>query len=191
MKRTRCSTIRASVQIRSVRPRGRGPSYSAGAAAPMGALAVLTSEISSRAFLAAVSEAWRQHARPQSERSDQGNDINVTIACVYGSGQRQQAADPIQRLEQCDTCGGTGPGRYLSGNMRRMRRERAGEGQQRTTIGVIQTTRTCTRCSGKAGSSKSRATAAAAWGACAGAGRWRFPFRRASRRADVCTARAG
>lgn len=80
-----------------------------------------------------------------------GNDINTTIALSFmeaAKGSTQQIQ--IQRLEQCDTCGGTGAKR---GTNPETCPECGGSGQvkvqQRTPIGVIQTTRTCTKCSGK------------------------------------------
>jgi molecular chaperone DnaJ len=80
-----------------------------------------------------------------------GNDINVTIGLSFmeaAKGCKQKIQ--IQRLEQCETCGGTGA---KKGTSPETCSECGGTGQvkvqQRTPIGIIQTTRTCTRCNGK------------------------------------------
>lgn len=80
-----------------------------------------------------------------------GNDINVTIGLTFmeaAKGCKQKIQ--IQRLEQCETCGGTGA---KKGTSPETCSECGGTGQvkvqQRTPIGIIQTTRTCTRCNGK------------------------------------------
>ena len=80
-----------------------------------------------------------------------GNDINVTIGLTFmeaAKGCKQKIQ--IQRLEQCETCGGTGA---KKGTNPETCSECGGTGQvkvqQRTPIGIIQTTRTCTRCNGK------------------------------------------
>lgn len=74
----------------------------------------------------------------------------------------------IQRLESCDTCGGTGA---KQGTTPETCPECGGTGQvkvqQRTPIGVIQTTRTCTKCSGKGKIVREQCSA------CRGAGRVR------------------
>lgn len=80
-----------------------------------------------------------------------GNDISVTVTLSFmeaAKGCKQTIQ--IQRLESCDTCGGTGA---KKGTTPETCSECGGTGQvkvqQRTPIGVIQTTRTCTKCSGK------------------------------------------
>lgn len=80
-----------------------------------------------------------------------GNDINVTIGLSFmeaAKGCKQKIQ--IQRLEQCETCGGTGA---KKGTSPEPCSECGGTGQvkvqQRTPIGIIQTTRTCSRCNGK------------------------------------------
>lgn len=80
-----------------------------------------------------------------------GNDISVTVGLSFmeaAKGCKQTIQ--IQRLESCDTCGGTGA---KKGTTPETCSECGGTGQvkvsQRTPIGVIQTTRTCTKCSGK------------------------------------------
>lgn len=80
-----------------------------------------------------------------------GNDINVTLGLSFmeaAKGCKQQIQ--VQRLEKCDTCGGSGA---KSGTTAETCTECGGTGQvkvsQRTPIGVIQTTRTCSKCSGK------------------------------------------
>lgn len=80
-----------------------------------------------------------------------GNDINVTIGLSFmeaAKGCKQKIQ--IQRLEQCETCGGTGA---KKGTSPETCSECGGTGQvkvqQRTPIGIIQTTRTCSRCNGK------------------------------------------
>ncbi|MCI8648566.1 MAG: molecular chaperone DnaJ [Anaerotruncus sp.] len=80
-----------------------------------------------------------------------GNDINVTLGLDFmeaAKGCKKQIT--IQRLEQCDTCGGSGA---KKGTSPETCTECNGTGQvkvsQRTPIGVIQTARTCPKCSGK------------------------------------------
>ena len=80
-----------------------------------------------------------------------GNDINVSIGLSFmeaAKGCKQKIQ--IQRLEQCETCGGTGA---KKGTSPETCSECGGTGQvkvqQRTPIGIIQTTRTCSRCNGK------------------------------------------
>ena len=80
-----------------------------------------------------------------------GNDVNVTIGLAFmeaAKGCKRQIQ--VQRLEKCETCGGSGSKSgtapeacpHCGGN-------RQVKVQQRTPIGVIQTSRTCPKCSGK------------------------------------------
>lgn len=80
-----------------------------------------------------------------------GNDINVTVDLEFmeaAKGAKKQIQ--IQRMETCDTCGGAGA---KKGTVPETCPDCGGTGQtkvqQRTPIGVIQTMRTCTKCSGK------------------------------------------
>ena len=80
-----------------------------------------------------------------------GNDVNVTIGLAFmeaAKGCKRQIQ--VQRLEKCETCGGSGS---KSGTAPEACPDCGGTGQvkvqQRTPIGVIQTSRTCPKCSGK------------------------------------------
>ena len=98
-----------------------------------------------------------------------GNDISVTVGLSFMEAAKgcKQTIN-IQRLESCDTCGGTGA---KKGTTPETCPECGGTGQvkvqQRTPIGVIQTTRTCTKCSGKGKIVREQCSA------CRGAGRVR------------------
>ena len=91
-------------------------------------------------------------SRPRNPNAPiRGNDINVTVGLSFmeaAKGCKQQIT--VQRLEKCETCGGSGA---KKGTSPETCPECGGTGQvkvqQRTPIGVIQTTRTCTKCSGK------------------------------------------
>lgn len=80
-----------------------------------------------------------------------GNDVNVTIGLSFmeaAKGCKRQIQ--VQRLEKCETCSGSGS---KSGTTPETCPDCGGTGQvkvqQRTPIGVIQTSRTCPKCSGK------------------------------------------
>lgn len=80
-----------------------------------------------------------------------GNDVNVTIGLAFmeaAKGCKRQIQ--VQRLEKCETCDGSGS---KSGTAPQTCPDCGGTGQikvqQRTPIGVIQTSRTCPKCSGK------------------------------------------
>ena len=80
-----------------------------------------------------------------------GNEVNVTIGLAFmeaAKGCKRQIQ--VQRLEKCETCGGSGS---KSGTAPEACPDCGGTGQvkvqQRTPIGVIQTSRTCPKCSGK------------------------------------------
>ncbi len=80
-----------------------------------------------------------------------GNDTGVRIQLTFleaAKGCRREI--PIQRLEKCDTCGGTGA---KKGTSPETCPECHGTGQtrvqQRSPFGVIQTVKACSRCSGK------------------------------------------
>ena len=82
---------------------------------------------------------------------NRGNDVNVTIGLAFmeaAKGCKRQIQ--VQRLEKCETCGGSGS---KSGTAPEACPDCGGTGQvkvqQRTPIGVIQTSRTCPKCSGK------------------------------------------
>lgn len=80
-----------------------------------------------------------------------GNDINVTLGLTFMEAAKGcKKKIQIKRLEKCDTCGGTGA---KKGTSPQTCSECGGTGQvtvqQRTPIGIIQTTRTCSRCNGK------------------------------------------
>ncbi|HIX66327.1 MAG TPA: molecular chaperone DnaJ, partial [Candidatus Anaerotruncus excrementipullorum] len=80
-----------------------------------------------------------------------GNDIEVNIGLSFmdaAKGCKQKIT--IQRLEQCESCGGSGA---KKGTTAETCPDCGGSGQvrvqQRTPIGVIQTTRSCPKCGGK------------------------------------------
>lgn len=80
-----------------------------------------------------------------------GNDMNINIGLSFmeaAKGCKQQIQ--IQRQETCEECGGSGA---RKGTSAETCSECSGTGQvkvqQRTPIGVIQTTRTCSKCGGK------------------------------------------
>lgn len=80
-----------------------------------------------------------------------GNDINVTLGLTFMEAAKGcKKKIQIQRLEKCDTCDGTGA---KKGTTPQTCPECGGTGQvtvqQRTPIGIIQTTRTCSKCNGK------------------------------------------
>ncbi|HXK78233.1 MAG TPA: molecular chaperone DnaJ [Oscillospiraceae bacterium] len=80
-----------------------------------------------------------------------GGDVNVRIQINFmdaAKGCRREI--PIQRLEHCPECGGTGA---KAGTQPETCPECGGRGQvtvqQRSPFGVIQTTKTCPRCNGR------------------------------------------
>lgn len=80
-----------------------------------------------------------------------GNDTNVRIQLTFMEAVKGCKKDiPIQRLERCATCGGTGA---KAGTSPENCPECGGSGQvrvqQRSPFGVIQTTKPCSRCGGK------------------------------------------
>lgn len=99
-----------------------------------------------------------------------GNDINVNQAISFMEAAKGcQKEITFQRLERCDSCGGTGA---AAGTSPETCPDCHGTGQvrvqQRTPIGVIQTTRSCQRCGGKGKVIKTPCTA------CNGMGRLRY-----------------
>jgi len=81
----------------------------------------------------------------------QGSDVQATVAISFeeaAKGCKRQIQ--VQRLEKCETCSGSGS---KSGTTPETCPDCGGTGQvkvqQRTPIGVIQTSRTCPKCSGK------------------------------------------
>lgn len=98
-----------------------------------------------------------------------GNDLNINISLSFmdaAKGCKQQIQ--IQRQETCEECAGSGA---KKGTTAENCSECGGTGQvkvqQRTPIGVIQTTRTCSKCGGKGKIIKEPCAA------CHGAGRTR------------------
>ena len=80
-----------------------------------------------------------------------GNDTNVRIQLTFMEAVKGCKKDiPIQRLERCAACGGTGA---KAGTSPENCPECGGSGQvrvqQRSPFGVIQTTKPCSRCGGK------------------------------------------
>ena len=80
-----------------------------------------------------------------------GNDVNVRIQLTFIEAVKGCRKDiPVQRLERCATCGGTGA---KAGTAPETCPECGGSGQvrvqQRSPFGVIQTTKPCSRCGGK------------------------------------------
>jgi len=80
-----------------------------------------------------------------------GNDVNINLTISFMEAAKGcQKEITFQRLERCDTCGGTGA---AAGTSPETCPDCHGTGQvrvqQRTPFGVIQTTRACQRCGGK------------------------------------------
>ena len=80
-----------------------------------------------------------------------GNNIRASITLTFleaAKGCKKKIQ--FQRLEKCDSCGGTGAAK---GSSPETCSECGGTGQvkvqQRTPFGVIQTSKTCSKCSGK------------------------------------------
>ncbi len=80
-----------------------------------------------------------------------GNDTQVRIQLTFMEAAKGCKKDiPIQRLERCDDCGGSGA---KAGTKPETCPDCGGSGQvrvqQRSPFGVIQTVKTCSRCGGK------------------------------------------